>query len=656
MASSLLNKFSLVVRNQRAILFGRKPNKVIRWENELERHEFRYLNPNPRSPNGSSYGSELGKAVAECMVILSLPGILGTAAILIAVQFQPENAELSAATAPTEEMKGLSPIPVHTAQTLQLPLQNAQHPHNPNKTQCEETPHPFTQMETAATLLNWSGTHAVHTHNFWEPETMQELEQIVRKCHAKGIPIRPIGSALSPNGIAFHSKGMLSLVNLDKILHVDTERKTVTVQAGARVRDVVEALRPYGLTLPNLASIAEQQMGGFVQVGAHGTGATIAPVDHYVTRLKLVTPALGTIVVTEKSDPQLFHLAKVGLGCLGIVAEITMQCIPAHHLVEHTYVLTRAEAKAQLARLLKTHKHVRYMWIPHTDAVVVVTNDPEHLVDAAVPRNQMEYSEEERFAPLHNLLLKLTNDANMAQEPILTKRGLQGMGFGELRDALLAINPLDLEHVKLVNQAEAEFWRKSEGYKTRPSDELLQFDCGGQQWVWEIAFPTGTLDENNGNDMTFLEHLLQGIEDQNIPAHSPIEQRWSASSSSLMSPVHGDETSLHTWVGIIMYLPLADDERQRREITARFTGEYCSLMRQLGADVHMASHWAKLEIPTNVWQLVDLQHDLKKRYPIRLFQKAREMLDPKDILGNPLINLALGSKLKNSEDADIRES
>jgi hypothetical protein len=47
-------------------------------------------------------------------------------------------------------------------------------------------------------------------------------------------------------------------------------------------------------------------------------------------------------------------------------------------------------------------------------------------------------------------------------------------------DALLAFNPLDVNHVKRCNQAEAEFWRKNEGYQTKPSDQLLQFDCGGQ--------------------------------------------------------------------------------------------------------------------------------------------------------------------------------
>ena len=40
----------------------------------------------------------------------------------------------------------------------------------------------------------------------------------------------------------------------------------VTVQAGARIQDVVDQLRPHGLTLQNFASIREQSVGGFTQV------------------------------------------------------------------------------------------------------------------------------------------------------------------------------------------------------------------------------------------------------------------------------------------------------------------------------------------------------------------------------------------------------
>jgi L-galactono-1,4-lactone dehydrogenase len=217
-------------------------------------------------------------------------------------------------------------------------------------------------------------------------------------------------------------------------------------------------------------------MGGFVQVGAHGTGKAISPVDHYVTRLKLVTPSkYGTMTLTPEKDGMLFDLAKVGLGLLGIVVEITMQCIPAHKLVEHTFVLTRDEAKKQVNDLLNKHKHMRYMWIPYTDAVVVVTNDPECAVPK--PPKLPPISEQERFQPLRELLVELTRDT---ATPV-TLEMMQGMGFGELRDALVAAgNPSNINHIKRCNKAEAEFWRRSEGYQIKLSDELLQFDCGGQ--------------------------------------------------------------------------------------------------------------------------------------------------------------------------------
>lgn len=335
-----------------------------------------------------------------------------------------------------------------------------------------------TEKETTD-VINWSGTHKVTIDNdkLWEPESVEEVEAFVRECHRRGQAIRPIGSSLSPNGIAFNPAGMIQMANLDRVLDIDTKNMTITVEAGITVQRVIEALRPHGLTLPNLASIAEQQMGGFTQVGAHGTGKAIAPVDHYVTRLKLVTPGLGTIVLSKKENSALFEFAKVAVGCLGVVVEVTMECIPAHDLLEHTFVLTRQQAKERLDDLLKNHKHMRYMWIPYTDTVVCVTNDPEHLVSPSVPRNQSSQgSPQEKMRPLTDLLQQLCKEYNKP----FNAEDIKGMGFGELRDALLAFAPLDIEHVKRCNQAEAEFWSKNEGYQTKPSDQLLQFDCGGQ--------------------------------------------------------------------------------------------------------------------------------------------------------------------------------
>ena len=119
---------------------------------------------------------------------------------------------------------------------------------------------------------------------------------------------------------------------------------------------------------------------------------------------------------------------------------------------------------------------------------------------------------------------------------------------------------------------------------------------------------------------TFMENLLRRIEIFGIPAHSPIEQRWTAASSSLMSPAHGKDDDLFSWVGIIMYLP-SDDEAQRRAITDRFTGEYCNIVSDVGGAVNAKSHWAKLERPHTALQALHLRKFIDSNVSARQVQR-----------------------------------
>ncbi len=49
-------------------------------------------------------------------------------------------------------------------------------------------------------------------------------------------------------------------------------------------------------------------------------------------------PRQGTLRLSAEADSELFELARVGLGALGVVAEVTLQCVPAHQLLEHTFM------------------------------------------------------------------------------------------------------------------------------------------------------------------------------------------------------------------------------------------------------------------------------------------------------------------------------
>ncbi|KAE9619742.1 hypothetical protein Lal_00038164 [Lupinus albus] len=491
--------------------------------------------------------------------------------------------------------------------------------------------------EDLHTVSNWSGTHEVHTRNFHQPENLEQLENVVREANEKKTRIRPVGSGLSPNGIGLSRAGMVNLALMDKVLEVDKQKKTVKVQAGIRVQQLVDGIKDHGLTLQNFASIREQQIGGIIQVGAHGTGARLPPIDEQVIAIKLVTPSEGTIEISKEREPELFYLARCGLGGLGVVAEVTLQCVDRQELVEHTAVSTMKEIKKNHKKLLSENKHVKYLYIPYTDSVVVVRCNPVSKWKGP-PKFKPKYTKDEAIQHVRDLyresLQKYGAEGNKGKSSDNGEENIDELSFTELRDKLIALDPLNKNHIIKINQAEAEFWQKSEGYRVGWSDEILGFDCGGQQWVSETCFPAGKLSNPSMKDLEYIEELMQVIEKQEIPAPAPIEQRWTTSSRSPLSPASSpSEDDIFSWVGIIMYLPTMD-ARQRKDITEEFFHYRRLTQAKLWDHYSAYEHWAKIEVPKNKEELAAVQERLRKRFPVDAYNKARRELDPNKIISN----------------------
>lgn len=81
------------------------------------------------------------------------------------------------------------------------------------------------------------------------------------------------------------------------------------------------------------------------------------------------------------------------------------------------------------------------------------------------------------------------------------------------------------QHVKRVNNAEADYWVAAQGTRVGDSTDILGFDCGGEQWVLEVCFPMGSLEEESFADIHFVKQLLGIVERTGIAAPGPIEQR-----------------------------------------------------------------------------------------------------------------------------------
>eukprot|EP01126_Amoeba_proteus_P033324 TRINITY_DN3270_c0_g1_i2.p1 TRINITY_DN3270_c0_g1~~TRINITY_DN3270_c0_g1_i2.p1 ORF type:complete len:209 (-),score=50.03 TRINITY_DN3270_c0_g1_i2:147-773(-) len=199
------------------------------------------------------------------------------------------------------------------------------------------------------------------------------------------------------------------------------------------------------------------------------------------------------------------------------------------------------------------------------------------------------------------------------------------------------LNPLDPQHVIEVNKVEAEFWKKNSGERKNFSDKILGFDCGGEQWVSEVAFPTGTLANPTGSDINYVMELLKLITEKKIPAPCPIEQRWTSRSTALLSPAHSDQVDMvFSWVGIIMYLPPGELE-QRKLISKRFS-EYVRICEEkLWPKYGAKLHWAKLELPEEGGEKKKFMKWLRNCYDFEKFKSLRKIYDPNEILSNGLL-------------------
>ncbi|OQR97809.1 L-gulonolactone oxidase [Achlya hypogyna] len=470
-----------------------------------------------------------------------------------------------------------------------------------------------------AVFTNWSATHSCHPTKVYHPESLQELVSIVAHHHAQKKKLRCMGSGVSPNGLGFSDASILTMSAFDRILEIDVAKKQVTVESGVVVGDLLTHLRSHGLTLQNVASIREQSIAGVTQAGCHGTGAAIPPMEEQIVSMEVLTPAEG-LVTLDASDPR-FQLAKCGLGGLGVVTKLTLQCVPMHYLEETTTVMTLDELKKVHASLLVDNQHLRYMWLPYTDKVVVVTCKP--FTGAEVPAPTISSDMDARLESLRALYQQVAT----VPEP-----DFRSWRFTQLRDALYALDPLNARYIARVNETEVDFWLRSQGVRVALSDDVIGFDCGGQQLVSEVAFPSP-----RGEDITFMEDLLRRIERDQIPAHTPIEQRWTASSRAAMSPASAsDAREVFSWVGIIYYLHEASPSLDA--IKDAFV-DYSKVLEDVMAPYGATEHWAKLEFdPRTALERHILKERLRERFPLAAYKAVRDSWDPHHILSNDFVD------------------
>ena len=168
------------------------------------------------------------------------------------------------------------------------------------------------------------------------PDTIEQVQRIMRFCRDKQIPVvaRGAGTGLSGGALPLEDGVLVSLARFSRILEVDTTNGTARVQPGVRNLAISEAARPAGLYYaPDPSSQIACSIGGNVAENAGGVhclkyGLTV----NNILEVQLVTidGELATIGSQSLDSPGFDLLALVtgSEGMLGVVVEITVKLLP----------------------------------------------------------------------------------------------------------------------------------------------------------------------------------------------------------------------------------------------------------------------------------------------------------------------------------------
>lgn len=136
------------------------------------------------------------------------------------------------------------------------------------------------------------------------PESVDDVVELLRRAAAEAFTITPAGAQTSTTGASVAESGvLLSLQRMDRILDVDSARRTMLVQAGALLGDVKRAAASEGLLFaPDPTSEQECTIGGAIACNASGARTLKYGATRQHVRAVTVVLASGDVVEFRRND------------------------------------------------------------------------------------------------------------------------------------------------------------------------------------------------------------------------------------------------------------------------------------------------------------------------------------------------------------------
>ncbi len=429
------------------------------------------------------------------------------------------------------------------------------------------------------TVSNWSRIESARPQHMWKPRSEAQAADVVRQASARGERVRVMGAGHSFTPVALGEDHLVSLDEMSGLVGVDVGRRRARFRAGTRLRDIPALLAPYGLALTNQGDVNPQSIAGAISTGTHGTGLGFTGFGGTVTGLKLLTADGSVLNLSETEHPEIFSLARISVGVLGLLLEVELQCVEAFDLVAQETGENLDDLLDGLEQRARAHDHLEFYWYPHTDRAVAKTNTRVRRGEHA-PAGLTDVRPRKKWA-------------QVLSEEVVDNGGLRAMcEVGSLVPA--AIPTL----CRVAAWATSNRAYRAAAHEVFVSPRRVRFN----ETEWAVPLEEGPAAVREVRDL---------IERKNLKISFPIEGRVAAADDVPLSTAYGRET---------MYI--AAHQFFREDPTEYLTGVE-RVMRAHGG----RPHWGKRHTLG--------YEELAGLYPrFEDFRALRSLLDPDAVFGN----------------------
>jgi xylitol oxidase len=182
-------------------------------------------------------------------------------------------------------------------------------------------------------LKNWAGNLEYSTDRLYPADSLAQVKNYVQKENR----LKVLGTRHCFNNIADSSHSFLSLKSMDEVVALDSEARTVTVNAGMTYGQLCPYLHSKGFALHNLASLPHISIAGACSTATHGSGINNGNLATAVSALEIVTAAGEVIQLSRQQDGEAFRGAVIGLGALGVITKVTLDLQPTYMMRQYVY-------------------------------------------------------------------------------------------------------------------------------------------------------------------------------------------------------------------------------------------------------------------------------------------------------------------------------